>query len=74
MEKEEVRYLLFVHLGCLAKVNVPINNKRKLGPKTIDYVFLGYASTTLDIVLNYKLWSTGHVGWYYYGVQICYVF
>jgi hypothetical protein len=24
-------------------VNVPINKKRKLGPKTIDYVFLGYA-------------------------------
>jgi transposase InsO family protein len=29
--------------GCLAKVNVPINKKRKLGPKTVDYVFLGYA-------------------------------
>jgi hypothetical protein len=28
---------------CLAKVNVPINKKRKLGPKTVDYVFLGYA-------------------------------
>ena len=29
--------------GCLAKVNVPIVKKRKLGPKTIDCVFLGYA-------------------------------
>jgi hypothetical protein len=29
--------------GCLAKVNVPINNKRKLGPKTVDCIFLGYA-------------------------------
>jgi transposase InsO family protein len=29
--------------GCLAKVNVPINKKRKLGPKTVDCVFLGYA-------------------------------
>ena len=29
--------------GCLAKVNVPINKKQKLGPKTIDCVFLGYA-------------------------------
>jgi hypothetical protein len=29
--------------GCLAKVNVPINRKRKLGPKTVDCVFLGYA-------------------------------
>jgi hypothetical protein len=24
-------------------VNVPINKKRKLGPKTVDCVFLGYA-------------------------------
>jgi hypothetical protein len=29
--------------GCLAKVNVPINKKRKLAPKIVDYVFLGYA-------------------------------
>jgi hypothetical protein len=29
--------------GCLAKVNVPINKKRKLGPKIVDCVFLGYA-------------------------------
>uniref|UniRef100_A0ACD5Y923 Uncharacterized protein n=1 Tax=Avena sativa TaxID=4498 RepID=A0ACD5Y923_AVESA len=29
--------------GCLAKVNVPIPKKRKLGPKTVDCVFLGYA-------------------------------
>jgi hypothetical protein len=29
--------------GCLAKVNVPINKKCKLDPKTVDYVFLGYA-------------------------------
>jgi hypothetical protein len=29
--------------GCLAKVNVPINKKRKLGPKTVDCVFLGHA-------------------------------
>jgi hypothetical protein len=28
--------------GCLAKVNVPINKKCKLGPKTVDCVFLGY--------------------------------
>jgi hypothetical protein len=28
--------------GCLAMVNVPINKKRKLGPKTVDCVFLGY--------------------------------
>ena len=29
--------------GCLVKVNVPIVKKRKLGPKTVDCVFLGYA-------------------------------
>jgi hypothetical protein len=29
--------------GCLAKVNVLINKKHKLGLKTIDCVFLGYA-------------------------------
>jgi hypothetical protein len=29
--------------GCLAKVNVPIKKKRKLSPKIVDYVFLGYA-------------------------------
>jgi hypothetical protein len=29
--------------GCLAKVNVPITKKRKLGPKTVDCVFLSYA-------------------------------
>jgi hypothetical protein len=29
--------------GCLAKVNVPINKMRKLAPKTVDCIFLGYA-------------------------------
>jgi hypothetical protein len=29
--------------GCLAKVNVPINKKRKFGLKTVDCIFLGYA-------------------------------
>uniref|UniRef100_A0A8R7PKL3 Integrase catalytic domain-containing protein n=1 Tax=Triticum urartu TaxID=4572 RepID=A0A8R7PKL3_TRIUA len=29
--------------GCLAKVNVPLTKKHKLGPKTVDCVFLGYA-------------------------------
>jgi hypothetical protein len=26
--------------GCLVKVNVSINKKRKLGPKTVNCVFL----------------------------------
>jgi hypothetical protein len=29
--------------GCLTKVNVQINKKRKLGPKTVDCVFLRYS-------------------------------
>jgi hypothetical protein len=29
--------------GCLDKVNVPINKKRKLTPKIVNCVFLGYA-------------------------------
>ncbi|WVZ54108.1 hypothetical protein U9M48_004964 [Paspalum notatum var. saurae] len=33
--------------GCLAKVNVPINKKRKLGPKTVDCIFLGYAHQSI---------------------------
>jgi len=33
--------------GCLAKVNVPIPKKRKLEPKTVDCVFLGYAQRSI---------------------------
>jgi hypothetical protein len=29
--------------GCLVKINVRINKRRKLGPKTMAYIFLGYA-------------------------------
>jgi hypothetical protein len=29
--------------GCLAKVTVPIPKKIKIGPKIVDYVFIGYA-------------------------------
>jgi hypothetical protein len=29
--------------GCLAKVNVPACKKRKLGPKIVECIFLGYA-------------------------------
>ena len=41
--------------GCLAKVNIPPNKKRKLGIKTIDCVFIGYSlnSTTYRfLVIN----------------------
>jgi hypothetical protein len=32
----------------LAKVNVPINKNRKLGPKTVDCIFLGYAHHSIS--------------------------
>ena len=47
MDWEETIIFLPTYLGCLAKVNVPINKKRKLGPKTVDCVFLGYAQRSI---------------------------
>jgi hypothetical protein len=44
--------------GCLAKVNVPINKKRKLGPKTVDCVFLSYAIHNVGyrfLIINSKV-------------------
>ncbi|KAL2230679.1 UNVERIFIED_CONTAM: Retrovirus-related Pol polyprotein from transposon TNT 1-94 [Sesamum indicum] len=32
--------------GCLAKVLVPEHKRKKLGPKTVDVVFLGYVETS----------------------------
>ena len=42
-EKKRLNLSYLRTWGCLAKVNVPINKKRKLGSKTVDCVFLGYA-------------------------------
>ena len=45
-EECERKRLKLSHLrtrGCLAKVNIAIPKKRKLGPKTVDCVLLGYA-------------------------------
>jgi hypothetical protein len=40
--------------GCLAKVNVLITKKRKLGPKTVDCVFLGYAhKVTIAFLIDF---------------------
>jgi len=36
--------------GCLTKVNIPINKKRKVGPKIVDCVFVGYSLNNT----NYK--------------------
>jgi len=42
-EKKRINLSYLRTWGCLAKVNVSINKKRKLGPKIVDCVFLGYA-------------------------------
>ena len=40
--------VIFLHTwGCLVKVNIPALKKRKLGPKTLDCVFLGYAQNNM---------------------------
>ena len=45
--------------GCLAKMSVPITKKRKLGPKTVDCVFLGYAIHSVgNRFFNSEIWST----------------
>jgi len=30
--------------GCLAKVKIPENKRKKIGPKIVDRIFIGYAS------------------------------
>nr|CAH66607.1 H0211A12.10 [Oryza sativa] len=50
--------------GCLAKVNVPIAKKRKLGPNTVDCVFLGYAIHSVSyrfLIVNSRV-PDMHVG------------
>jgi hypothetical protein len=50
--------------GCLAKVNVPINKKRKLRPKTVDCVFLGYSFHIIGyrfLIINSRI-PDMHVG------------
>jgi transposase InsO family protein len=42
-EKRKLNISYLRTWGCLTKVNVSINKKRKLGLKTVDCVFLGYA-------------------------------
>jgi hypothetical protein len=42
-EKKRLKLSYLQTWGCLAKVNLPIPKKRKLGPKTVDCVLLGYA-------------------------------
>ena len=42
-EKKRLTLSYLCTCGCLVKVSVPITKKRKLGPKTMNCVFLGYA-------------------------------
>ena len=46
-EKKRLNLSYLRTWGYLAKVNVPINKKRKLGPKTVDCVFLSYARNSV---------------------------
>jgi hypothetical protein len=47
---EKTITFILAHLGCMVKVNVPINKKCKLGPRTVDCVFLGYASCSITYI------------------------
>jgi hypothetical protein len=45
-------------------VNVPINKKRKLGPKTVDCVFLGYVIHSVGyrfLIINSEI-PNMHIG------------
>jgi len=57
-EKKRLNLSYLRTWGCLAKVHVPINKKRKLGPKTVDCVFLGYAIHSVGyrfLIINSKI-------------------
>src|SRR3954464_14829738 len=43
MGEEKYYTLILAHLRLFGESQVPIIKKRKLGPKTVDCVFLGYA-------------------------------
>ena len=47
-EKKRLNLSYLQTWGCLAKVNVPTNKKRMLGPKIVDCVFLGYTIHGVD--------------------------
>jgi hypothetical protein len=63
-EKKRLNLSYMRTWGCLAKVNVSINKKRKLGPKIIDCVFLGYAIHSVGymfLIINSEI-PDMHVG------------
>ena len=50
--------------GCLAKVTIPFSKKEKIGPKTIDCIFIGYAndSSAYRFLVNKSDNPDAHVG------------
>jgi hypothetical protein len=63
-EKKKLNLSYMCTWGCLAKVNVPINKKHKLEPKTVDCVFLGYAIHIIGymfLIINSEI-PNMHVG------------
>ena len=44
MGEDKANTFILTYMGYLAKMSVPITKKRKLGPKTVDCVFLVYAN------------------------------
>ena len=42
----EKQFEIFQSVGCLDKVQVPIPKRVKIGPKTVDCVFIGYATNS----------------------------
>ena len=46
MERKEAQFGIFQSVGCLAKVQVPKPKRVKIGPKTVDCVFIGYATNS----------------------------
>jgi transposase InsO family protein len=72
-EEWEKKRLILSYLrtwGCLAKVSVPITKKRKLEPKTVDCVFLGYAIHSVGY--RFLIVNSGVPDMH--GVQRCYIF
>jgi len=56
---EKEKQIWIILKGCLVNVNIPINKKRKFGPKIVDYVFVGYSlhSTTYRFLVVKSLYD-----------------
>src|SRR3954469_24832096 len=46
MERKSPIVQTLASVGCLAKVGVPLPKKVKIGPKTVDCIFVGYANNS----------------------------